>query len=96
MRLVTFEKDRRERLGAMVAGGILDLASAAERLGTPSPASMQALIDAGPKAWDAARALIARCPAEDVVSGVRLLAPLPRPVRFRDCSLFLELSLIHI
>lgn len=90
MRLVTFEKDRRERLGAMVAGGILDLASAAERLGTPSPASMQALIDAGPKAWDAARALIARCPAEDVVTGVRLLAPLPRPVRFRDCSLFLE------
>lgn len=90
MRLVTFQKDNQERLGAMVASGILDLGGAGKRLGTPMPASMQALIDAGPKAWDAARAMIEKCPAEDVVNDVRLLSPLPRPIRFRDCSLFLE------
>ena len=90
MRLVSFQKDSQERLGALVADGILDLSGAGERTGTRLPATMQALIDAGPKAWDNARAVIEKCPAEDIASDVRLLAPLPRPIRFRDCSLFLE------
>lgn len=96
MRLVTFEHSGRQKIGGLVGNAqILDLADAwTRRSGTADPvfASMQSLIEAGPHAWDRARALLAAPPAEDLVrlSSVRLRAPLPRPVRLRDCSLFLE------
>jgi 2-keto-4-pentenoate hydratase/2-oxohepta-3-ene-1,7-dioic acid hydratase in catechol pathway len=94
MKLVTYQAESGPRLGAMApGGGVLDLASACERLGAGGAAfaSMQALIDAGDGAWDEARAAIAKRPDEAMVAGeARLLAPLPRPIRLRDCSLFLE------
>lgn len=94
MRLVTFRTDAVERVGALTGNGdVLDLHHAAELLSpslAPAFLSMQILIDAGEAAREAARLLIEKMPAEAVRTGVDLLAPLPRPVRLRDCSLFLE------
>ncbi|MDE2012906.1 MAG: fumarylacetoacetate hydrolase family protein [Alphaproteobacteria bacterium] len=95
MKLVTFESGNGQRLGALIgAGSVLDLELAAARSGKPLPAfsSMLALIEGGASAWDDARALIAKPEARAIkpLSEVRLLAPLPRPTRLRDCSLFLE------
>lgn len=90
MRLVTFSADGVERLGALVEGGVLDLAAAGVRTGRPIAGTMQQLIEAGSEAWDSARAIIEEHPDEDVVVGARLLCPLPRPVRLRDASLMLD------
>jgi 2-keto-4-pentenoate hydratase/2-oxohepta-3-ene-1,7-dioic acid hydratase in catechol pathway len=96
MRLVTFEQSGHQKLGGLIGDArILDLAAAQKRRsGSADPAftSMQTLIEAGPVAWDRARALLGSPPQEDIVerSAVQLRAPLPRPVRLRDCSLFLE------
>ena len=90
MRLVTFSANGGERVGALVEGGVLDLAAAGARTNRQIPATMQQLIEAGPAAWDAARALIEQRPDEDVVADAKLLCPLPRPVRLRDASLMLE------
>ena len=92
MRLVTFEQPAGQRLGALVGDQILDLSNAAARLGGSLPSSMQAFIEAGEASWDHARDLIGRPPEEDLVSaaGVRLLSPLPKPIRLRDCILFVE------
>lgn len=89
MKLVTFADRGEQRLGAFVEDRVFDLAAA-----NPVPAfsSMQALIDAGPEAWDAARATIGKAPPAGMrpLADVSILAPLPRPVRLRDCSLMLE------
>jgi len=96
MRLVTFEQSGHQKLGGLVGDTrILDLAGARKRrAGAPDAAftSMLSLIEAGPSAWDLARTLLSAPSQEDIVerSSVRLRAPLPRPVRLRDCSLFLE------
>jgi 2-keto-4-pentenoate hydratase/2-oxohepta-3-ene-1,7-dioic acid hydratase in catechol pathway len=90
VKLVTYRSGPAERLGALIGEGqILDLAQACEG---PAFASMQALIEAGEDAWDKARTAIARPLAAALLprSAVRLLAPLPRPIRLRDCSLFLQ------
>ncbi|KRB82396.1 hypothetical protein ASE00_10030 [Sphingomonas sp. Root710] len=90
MRFVTFNAQGTDRVGALVDGGVLDLAAAGRRTGNAVPGTMQELIDAGPQAWDAARACIEKRPDEDVVAAPALRAPIPRPVRLRDASLFLE------
>jgi hypothetical protein len=91
MKLVTYEAAGASRLGALVAENqILDLAVAGQKLGRPCPADMLQLIEAGDRAWDNARTLIEEAPDEALRTGNRLLAPLARPVRFRDCNLFLE------
>jgi 2-keto-4-pentenoate hydratase/2-oxohepta-3-ene-1,7-dioic acid hydratase in catechol pathway len=93
MRLVTYRTGSEERLGALVSDDrILDLEAAGERLGQAIPSSMQALIEAGNRTWDIARDLIQRAPEEALVAvgAARLLAPLPRPIRLRDCVLFVE------
>ena len=90
MRLVTYRGDDGGRLGAMVADGILDLAGAGQRVDEEMPSTMQGLIDGGERLWDVARRLIETCPDEAVVAEPRLMSPLPRPIRIRDCSLFLE------
>jgi 2-keto-4-pentenoate hydratase/2-oxohepta-3-ene-1,7-dioic acid hydratase in catechol pathway len=93
MRLVTFTQglDPSQRIGALIEDKVLNLAAAS---GGPRPAfaSMLALIEAGPEAWAAARSLVASADRHALLpsSGVTLCAPLPRPVRLRDCSLFLE------
>jgi len=96
MRLVTFEQTGQQKLGGLSGDTrILDLAAAWKRhSGSADPAfsSMLSLIEAGPAAWDRARMLLGAPSQEDIIerSSVRLRAPLPRPVRLRDCSLFLE------
>ncbi|KKW91569.1 fumarylacetoacetate hydrolase family protein [Sphingobium chungbukense] len=89
MKLVTFANQDGQRLGALVEDQLLDLAAANP---VPAFASMQALIDAGPQAWDAARATIGKADASALraLADVSILAPLPQPVRLRDCSLMLE------
>jgi len=94
MRLVTCEDATGERPGAILPDGeqVIDLIKAwASQPGpTPAPGSLQGLIEMGPAAWDHARELIARRPAAAArpLAELRLLAPLPRPVRMRDFSVF--------
>jgi 2-keto-4-pentenoate hydratase/2-oxohepta-3-ene-1,7-dioic acid hydratase in catechol pathway len=96
MRLITFEQSGQQKLGGLLGDAcVLDLNAAQKRKsGNTDPAfvSMQSLIEAGPAAWDRTRTLLTAPTEEDVIdsSSVRVLAPLPRPVRLRDCSLFLE------
>lgn len=91
MKLVTYQSERGARLGALLDdGAVLDLADAARSTGAVLPADMQLLIEQGPKGWDLARDVIEVAPDEAVRRDARLLSPLARPVRFRDCSLFLE------
>lgn len=98
MRLVTFENPAfGPRVGALVDGdrSILDLASAAEArwgLSVVQFSSMQALIDAGPRAWDATREIIAAPAANALLDSgsVRLLAPIPLPLQMRDFMTFEE------
>jgi len=93
VRLVTFEAGVGERLGALIAGDrVLDLAAAGDRLGIAVPVTMQALIEADAPGLDAARRIAEIAPDEAIapLAAVHLLAPLPRPVRLRDCCLFLE------
>ncbi len=89
MRLVTFSRDGGSpRLGALLADGVLDLAAASG--GTPETASMLALIEAGPAAWQRMRERVEQAPADAVVGGdaARLLAPLPCPPQLRDFMCF--------
>ena len=90
MRLVTFRDVRGERPGAFVPGGVLDLVDSGTARGIAMPPSLQALLEAGPASWEIARDLVAECHSDAVMPEVQLLSPLPRPVRLRDASLFLQ------
>ncbi|MBB6125224.1 fumarylacetoacetate hydrolase family protein [Sphingobium subterraneum] len=57
---------------------------------TDFPSSMQALIEAGEQGLAAARALVEAAPAQSLATAPKILAPLQRPIRLRDCCLFLE------
>jgi 2-keto-4-pentenoate hydratase/2-oxohepta-3-ene-1,7-dioic acid hydratase in catechol pathway len=89
VRLLTYAAPRGgERLGALLADGarVLDVAAA---LGAPYN-SMLGLIEAGPRALGDIELALAT-PVADAVVGladVRLLAPLPVPVRLRDFAAF--------
>ena len=99
MKLVTFVGSHgRERLGAIVGPvgdeHVLDLATAAHRDHVPATAlrSMLALIEAGPRALDTARQLVARHSIDEDIARplarVRLLAPIPVPPQVRDFSVY--------
>lgn len=91
MKLVTYEAQSGPRLGALVGEHqVLDLAAAGDKTGQSCPPDMLSLIEGGERLWDTARSLIATAPEEALRANVKLMAPLPRPVRFRDCNLFLE------
>ncbi len=82
-RLATFSDAKGPRLGAVLEDGrILDLAATGGL-----PADMLSLIDAGPGALAAARALAAAPPAAGVLpaGSYTLLAPIPRPRRNVFC-----------
>jgi 2-keto-4-pentenoate hydratase/2-oxohepta-3-ene-1,7-dioic acid hydratase in catechol pathway len=93
MKLVTFLGSSGPRLGALTDGGIVvDLQKAGDLLGQKIPGTMQALIEAGPSYWNIARDLIKAAPRDSLAQAAdtKLCSPLPRPVRMRDCQLFLE------
>jgi 2-keto-4-pentenoate hydratase/2-oxohepta-3-ene-1,7-dioic acid hydratase in catechol pathway len=94
MRLITYQAQGRERLGAWIDDDrqVVDLAQAAGLAGIDAApfASMLALIEAGPESWSAARTLVAGPPAAAIhpMAQCTLLAPLPRPTQIRDCLCF--------
>ena len=92
MRFVTFERAGQAHVGALTAANaIRDLAETARMTGRSDPAAfdtMQALIDGGEAALDAARRLMEGEGADVAADDVRLLAPLPRPQSIRDFFTF--------
>lgn len=96
MRLVTYrDAEGCQRAGALIESDtlIVDLALASSvQHGTALPAfgSVLALVEAGEKALDAARALVARAPTTAVIARdtVKLCAPIQPPPQMRDCSCF--------
>lgn len=95
MRLVTFAASTGGRCGALLPGGgqVLDLAGAAKLLEVKNRSrfnSLQALIDGGPDALQAAYAMLDNAPAEAIVEAqsIELLSPLPMPVQMRDFLCF--------
>lgn len=90
MKLITFSTGSETHVGALDAGTAVSLTRASGA--DPRFASMLDLVRAGADALDDARELCDSHPAEAVhdVQEITLLAPLPNPPRFRDCSLFIE------
>jgi 2-keto-4-pentenoate hydratase/2-oxohepta-3-ene-1,7-dioic acid hydratase in catechol pathway len=89
MKLVTFTHEDLEapHVGALGGDGaeVLDLTAA----GGGEPASMRALIEAGPDGLARARELADGAPRR-ALADVRLLAPVPRPAQMRDALCFEE------
>lgn len=73
-------------------GFVIDLKSGFSSRGYAAPDDLLAFIEAGDDALGCARALLEAAPvaARRDVSAIAMLAPLPRPARLRDASLFLE------
>ena len=98
MKLVTFTHDgSAPRSGALIDDGVtvVDLSSASASIVSSGVedgrlASVQAMIDAGDDALDAAYAAIAKAPASAKVSvaDIVLQAPVPKPIQMRDCLCF--------
>ncbi|NLR70500.1 fumarylacetoacetate hydrolase family protein [Novosphingobium sp. ERN07] len=87
MKLVTYRAnvEAEARLGALVDGLVVDLASYGEANGVELPSSMLELIDLGPQAVAQVSAMLAKAgslfPLGTAVplANVKLLAPIPRP-----------------
>ncbi|MGX1425785.1 2-keto-4-pentenoate hydratase/2-oxohepta-3-ene-1,7-dioic acid hydratase in catechol pathway [Bradyrhizobium elkanii] len=95
MRLVTFSVQSRRSVGALLANDrIVDLtaSTAADSRASGWFRSMQDMIEGGAEALSLARQIISHPSAAAIVPMVeaKLLAPLPRPVRMRDCNMFTE------
>jgi 2-keto-4-pentenoate hydratase/2-oxohepta-3-ene-1,7-dioic acid hydratase in catechol pathway len=94
MRLITFSDGQETRTGAWIDQDrhVVDLVKAAQQLGQPTRdfATLHDLIVAGPRALDAARALVAAAPSQAVreTASVRILAPVPQPIQMRDAMAF--------
>ena len=94
MRLITFSQGQAARTGAWIDHDrhLVDLALAAQLRGAPTQDfhTMHDLIAAGPRALDAARALVRAPPQEALLAtaAVRLLAPVPQPIQMRDALAF--------
>ena len=89
MKLVSFRGSDEEGIGAIHTDGfIVDFAG----LGSSFPDTMQNLIEGGDDALSQARLWVERATpqARRSIEDVRILAPIPRPVRIRDCLLMLE------
>ncbi|HEX2031007.1 MAG TPA: fumarylacetoacetate hydrolase family protein [Actinomycetota bacterium] len=86
MRLVTFERAGSRRLGALLQDRVIDLPDA---VGDPGfPATMEALVEAGPAALDAARDALTGPGAERfAIDDPRLLVPI-LPGSLRDFLAF--------
>jgi len=87
-KLATFTDAKGPRLGAVLEGGrVLDLTAAASGALAGRTQDMLALIEGGPAALAAVKALAANPPAGAVLEAgaVKLLAPIPRPRRNVFC-----------
>jgi len=88
MKLLTFELQGSQHLGALTDAGVINLSAAApDELAF---SSMQHFIEAGQPALDRAYALLASGPATLASTRINWLAPLPIPVQIRDCLGFEE------
>lgn len=91
MRLVTFKHAGAERLGALISDDsqVVDLTAAAGDFDTALE-SMQALIEAGEAGLRKVRDLLEQPRNTLERREIELCAPLPRPVKLRDCQLYLD------
>ena len=84
MRYATFERDGRVSWGVVQSAGVLDLPAAAAAVGLADwPETLLAFIQAGPVWWERAGQLAAAAGSASLLplSGVRLQAPVPQPLR---------------
>ena len=84
MRYATFERDGNTGWGIVQDGGVLDLPAAAAAAGLAGwPETLLAFIQAGPAWWERAGQIAAAAGSASLLplSGVRLLAPVPQPLR---------------
>ena len=88
MKLLTFELQGSQHLGALTGAGVINLSAAAPT--ELAFSSMQHFIEAGQPALDRAYALLASSPATLASDQINWLAPLPTPVQIRDCLGFEE------
>ncbi len=88
MKLLTFELQGSQHLGALTGAGVINLSAAAPN--ELAFSSMQHFIEAGQPALDRAYALLASSPATLASDQINWLAPLPIPVQIRDCLGFEE------
>lgn len=94
MKLVTYERDGRQRTGALVDDdrNIVDLAAAHEKAFAESYAafeSVQKMIEAGDAALERAYETVKKGTNDAFArDSVRLLAPVPVPIQIRDCLCF--------
>jgi 2-keto-4-pentenoate hydratase/2-oxohepta-3-ene-1,7-dioic acid hydratase in catechol pathway len=88
MKLLTFELQGSQYLGALTQAGVVNLsATVPDELAF---SSMQDFIEAGQPALDLADAVLASSPAIIDSDRINWLAPLPLPVQIRDCLGFEE------
>ena len=92
MKLVTFTADNRTHVGAIDQTGATAISLTDASKGDPRFASMLELIRSGPPALSDAAEMLELHPVDAAydLDAVTLKAPLPNPVRLRDCSLFIE------
>ncbi|MBX3000311.1 MAG: fumarylacetoacetate hydrolase family protein [Caldilineaceae bacterium] len=81
MKLATFYAESGERVGVVTGEVVYDLAACAQAAGVRVPGSVQAILDGGKDALDAARRVIDGADARFAkpLADVTLGAPLPRP-----------------
>lgn len=91
MKLITFRVDDQTHVGAIDHSGKRTVSLTTASKGDPRFASMLDLVRAGSDALETAAELLELHAAGAVfdLDEITLLAPLPNPVRMRDCSLFI-------
>lgn len=91
MKLITFTAEGSAQVGALDESGVRFVNLTSAFANDSRFASMRTFIAAGEEALNEARDLLVGASAPTVaLDEVDLLAPLPNPVRVRDCSLFIE------
>jgi 2-keto-4-pentenoate hydratase/2-oxohepta-3-ene-1,7-dioic acid hydratase in catechol pathway len=88
MKLLTFERQGSQYLGALTDAGVVNLSAAAPN--ELAFSSMQHFIEGGQAALDCAYGVLASSPATMASDQINWLAPLPLPAQIRDCLGFEE------